>query len=166
MGFYATTKDIATGNDMEGVALLADQSLRLEVVALETLQHPAGQDLVPTLIYSALITSRGVYEQIAYVRNVATNPGPGGQTFELALLMLPGFEESTGSDHALCFNQIGDSESGRLAGDPHRRSMRYPQCFARIVRDTNGDFTGLHIDEFRWHFPAPYQNCIKLNRRR
>ena len=55
---------------------------------------------------------------------------------------------------------------GRLAGDPHRRSMRYPQCFARIVRDTNGDFTGLHIDEFRWHFPAPYQNCIKLNRRR
>ena len=106
------------------------------------------------------------YEQIAYVRNVATNPGPGGQTFELALLMLPGFEESTGSDHALCFNQIGDSESGRLAGDPHRRFMRYPQCFARIVRDTNGDFTGLHIDEFRWHFHAPYQNCIKLNRRR
>jgi hypothetical protein len=44
--------------------------------------------------------------------------------------------------------------------------MRYPNCFARIVRGADGEMTGLHINEFWWQFPAPYQQRIKLNRRR
>jgi hypothetical protein len=72
--------------------------------------------------------------------------------------------ESTLQDHALCFNQIGGQY--RLVGDPHRRAMRYPNCFARIVRGADGEMTGLHINEFWWQFPAPYQQRIKLNRRR
>ena len=148
---------------IEGVALLPGQSLRIDIVALPSV----GQDFVPTLIYSAFITSRGVDDQIALVRGRVEQEEPDDPFRKVQLLprmASPLFE----SDDANCFTQIVPSV---LAGDAHDQSDWHPNinpgpnCYARIVRDTNGEMTGLHINEFWWHFPAPYQQSIRLNRR-
>jgi len=131
----------------EGVALLPGQSLCIDIVALPP---SVGQDFVPTLVYSAFITSRGVDDQIA-----------SGSSLMAQLLpetLSPLFE----SDNATCFNQVGASV---LAMGDHDQYDWYPRCYARIVRDTNGEMTGLHVNQFWWQFPAPCLQSVMLNRR-
>ena len=145
------------GPYIKGVALLPGQSIRIDIVALPSV----GQDFVPTLVYSAFITSRGVDDKIALVRDTLEQEEPNDRFIKLQMLprtSSPLFE----SDNATCFNQIGASV---LAMGGHNQSDWYPNCYARIVRDTNWEMTGLHVNEFRWHFPAPCQQSIMLNRR-
>ena len=134
------------GPYIKGVALLPGQSIRIDIVALPSV----GQDFVPTLVYSAFITSRGVDDQIA-----------SGSSLIAQLLpetLSPLFE----SDNATCFNQVGASV---LAMGDHDQYDWYPRCYARIVRDTNGEMTGLHVNQFWWQFPAPCLQSVMLNRR-
>ena len=154
---------------IEGVAVLPGQSLRIDVVALPSV----GQDFVPTLVYSAFITSRGVDDKIAHVRGTIEQeepvphiPGffPTAKVQLLPSTSSPLFE----SDNATSFTQIVPSV---LAGDAHDQSDWHPNinpgpnCYARIVRDTNGEMTGLHANEFWWDFPAPCLQSVMLNRR-
>ena len=150
-------------SDIEGAALLPGQSLRIDIVALPSV----GQDFVPTLIYSAFITSRGVDDQIALVRGRVEQEEPDDPFRKVQLLprmASPLFE----SDDANCFTQIVPSV---LAGDAHDQSDWHPNinpgpnCYARIVRDTNGEMTGLHVNQFWWNFPVPCLQSIMLNRR-
>ena len=151
------------GPYIKGVALLPGQSIRIDIVALPSV----GQDFVPTLMYSAFIASHGVDDQIALVRRRVGQEEPDdrfmGRYIQKVQLLPRTSSPLFESDNATCFNQIGASV---LAMGGHNQSDWYPNCYARIVRDTNWEMTGLHVNEFRWHFPAPYQNCIKLNRRR
>ena len=148
---------------IEGVAVLPGQSLRIDVVALPSV----GQDFVPTLVYSAFITSRGVDDKIAHVRGTIEQeepvphiPGffPTAKVQLLPSTSSPLFE----SENATCFNQVGASV---LAMGGHDHSDWYPLCYADIVRDTNGEMTGLHANEFWWDFPAPCLQSVMLNRR-
>ena len=144
-------------SDIEGVALLPGQSLRIDVVALPSV----GQDFVPTLVYSAFITSRGVDDKIALVRDTLEQEEPNDRFIKLQMLprtSSPLFE----SDNATCFNQIGATV---LAMGGHDQSDWYPNCYARIVRDTNGEMTGLNVNQFWWNFPAPCLQSTMLNRR-
>jgi len=144
-------------SDIEGVALLPGQSLRIDVVALPSV----GQDFVPTLVYSAFITSRGVDDKIALVRDTLEQEEPNDRFEKLQMLprtSSPLFE----SDNATCFNQTGAT---LLAMGGHDQSDWYPNCYARIVRDTNGEMTGLNVNQFWWNFPAPCLQSIMLNRR-
>ena len=144
-------------SDIEGVALLPGQSLRIDLVALPSV----GQEFVPTLVYSAFITSRGVDDKIALVRDTLEQEEPDDRFTKLQLLprtSSPLFE----SDNATCFNQIGATV---LAMGGHDQSDWYPNCYAHIVRDTNGEMTGLHVNQFWWNFPAPCLQSIMLNRR-
>ena len=144
-------------SDIEGVALLPGQSLRIDVVALPSV----GQDFVPTLVYSAFITSRGVDDKIALVRDTLEQEEPDDRFEKLQMLprtSSPLFE----SDNATCFNQTG---ARLLAMGGHDQSDWYPNCYARIVRDTNGEMTGLNVNQFWWNFPAPCLQSIMLNRR-
>ena len=131
----------------EGVTLLPGQSLCIDIVALPP---SVGQDFVPTLVYSAFITPRGVDDQIASGSSLIAQLLP--QTLS------PLFE----SDNATCFNQVGASV---LATGDHDQYDWYPRCYARIVRDTNGEMTGLHVNQFWWQFPAPCLQSVMLNRR-
>ena len=142
-------------SDIEGAALLPGQSLRIEIVALPSV----GQDFVPTLVYSAFITSRGVDDQIALVRGrVEQDDHPFRNVQLLPSTSSPLFE----SDNATCFNQIGATV---LAMGGHDNSDWYPNCYAHIVRDTNGEMTELNVNQFWWNFPAPCLQSIMLNRR-
>ena len=144
-------------SDIEGVALLPGQSLRIDVVALPSV----GQDFVPTLVYSAFITSRGVDDKIALVRDTLEQEEPNDRFIKLQMLprtSSPLFE----SDNATCFNQTGAT---LLAMGGHDNSDWYPNCYAHIVRDTNGEMTGLNVNQFWWNFPAPCLQSIMLNRR-
>jgi len=149
-------------SDIEGVALVPGESLRIDVVALPSV----GQDFVPTLIYSAFIASHGVDDQIALVRRRVEQEEPDdrfmGRYIQKVQLLPRTSSPLFESDNATCFNQIGASV---LAMGGHNQSDWYPNCYARIVRDTNWEMTGLHVNEFRWHFPAPCQQSIMLNRR-
>ena len=144
-------------SDIEGVALLPGQSLRIDVVALPSV----GQDFVPTLVYSAFITSRGVDDKIALVRDTLEQEEPNDRFIKLQMLprtSSPLFE----SDNATCFNQTGAT---LLAMGGHDNSDWYPNCYAHIVRDTNGEMTGLNVNQLWWNFPAPCLQSIMLNRR-
>ena len=140
-------------SDIEGVALVPGESLRIDVVALPSV----GQDFVPTLIYSAFIASHGVDDQIALVRRRVEQEEPDdrfmGRYIQKVQLLPRTSSPLFESDNATCFNQIGASV---LAMGGHNQSDWYPNCYARIVRDTNWEMTGLHVNEFRWHF-APYR---------
>ena len=142
---------------IKGVALLPGQSIRIDIVALPSV----GQDFVPTLVYSAFITSRGVDDKIALVRDTLEQEEPDDRFEKLQMLprtSSPLFE----SDNATCFNQTGAT---LLAMGGHDQSDWYPNCYARIVRDTNGEMTGLNVNQFWWNFPAPCLQSIMLNRR-
>ena len=142
---------------IKGVALVPRESLRIDVVALPSV----GQDFVPTLVYSAFITPRGVDDKIALVRDTLEQEEPDDHWEKLQMLprtSSPLFE----SDNATCFNQVGASV---LAMGDHDQYDWYPRCYARIVRDTNGEMTGLHVNQFWWQFPAPCLQSIMLNRR-
>ena len=144
-------------SDIEGVALVPGESLRIDVVALPSV----GQDFVPTLVYSAFITSRGVDDKIALVRDTLEQEEPNDRFIKLQMLprtSSPLFE----SDNATCFNQTGAT---LLAMGGHDNSDWYPNCYAHIVRDTNGEMTGLNVNQFWWNFPAPCLQSIMLNRR-
>ena len=145
------------GPYIKGVALLPGQSIRIDIVALPSV----GQDFVPTLVYSAFITSRGVDDKIALVRDTLEQEEPNDRFIKLQMLprtSSPLFE----SDNATCFNQTGAT---LLAMGGHDQSDWYPNCYARIVRDTNGEMTGLNVNQFWWNFPAPCLQSIMLNRR-
>ncbi len=145
------------GPYIKGVALLPGQSIRIDIVALPS----EGQDFVPTLVYSAFITSRGVDDKIALVRDTLEQEEPDDRFEKLQMLprtSSPLFE----SDNATCFNQVGASV---LAMGDHDQYDWYPRCYARIVRDTNGEMTGLHVNQFWWQFPAPCLQSVMLNRR-
>ena len=141
----------------EGVALVPRESLRIDVVALPS----EGQDFVPTLVYSAFITPRGVDDKIALVRDTLEQEEPDDHWEKLQMLprtSSPLFE----SDNATCFNQTGVT---LLAMGGHDNSDWYPNCYAHIVRDTNGEMTELNVNQFWWNFPAPCLQSIMLNRR-
>jgi hypothetical protein len=144
-------------SEIKGVAMVPGESLRIDVVALPSV----GQDFVPTLVYSAFITSRGVDDKIAHVRRTIEQEEPDDRFIKAQLLpstSSPLFE----SDNRTCFNQIGAT---LLATGGQDNSDWYPNCYARIVRDTNGEMTGLHVNQFWWNFPAPCLQSIMLNRR-
>ena len=145
------------GPYIKGVALVPGESLRIDVVALPSV----GQDFVPTLVYSAFITSRGVDDKIALVRDTLEQEEPDDHWEKLQMLprtSSPLFE----SDNATCFNQTGAT---LLAMGGHDNSDWYPNCYAHIVRDTNGEMTELNVNQFWWNFPAPCLQSIMLNRR-
>ena len=142
----------------EGVTLLPGQSLCIDIVALPP---SVGQDFVPTLVYSAFITPRGVDDKIALVRDTLEQEEPDDHWEKLQMLprtSSPLFE----SDNATCFNQTGAT---LLAMGGHDNSDWYPNCYAHIVRDTNGEMTELNVNQFWWNFPAPCLQSIMLNRR-
>ena len=142
---------------IKGVALLPGQSIRIDIVALPSV----GQDFVPTLVYSAFITSRGVDDKIALVRDTLEQEEPDDHWEKLQMIprtSSPLFE----SDNATCFNQTGAT---LLAMGGHDNSDWYPNCHAHIVRDTNGEMTELNVNQFWWNFPAPCLQSIMLNRR-
>ena len=146
------------GPYIKGVALLPGQSLCIDIVALPP---SVGQDFVPTLVYSAFITSRGVDDKIALVRDTLEQEEPNDRFIKLQMLprtSSPLFE----SDNATCFNQTGAT---LLAMGGHDNSDWYPNCYAHIVRDTNGEMTGLNVNQLWWNFPAPCLQSIMLNRR-
>ena len=151
------------GPYIKGVALVPGESLRIDVVALPSV----GQDFVPTLVYSASITSRGVDDKIAHVRRTIEQeepvphiPGffPEAKAQLLPSTSSPLFE----SENATCFNQSGATI---LSMGGHDHSDWHPLCYARAVRDTNGEMTGLNVNQFWWNFPAPCLQSIMLNRR-
>ena len=121
---------------------------------------------MPTLIYSAFITSRGVDDQIALVRGEVEQEEPDdrfmGRYIQKAQLLPRTSSPLFESDNATCFNQIGASV---LAMGGHDQSDWYPNCYARIVRDTNWEMTGLHVNQFWGNFPAPCLQSVMLNRR-
>ena len=146
------------GPYIKGVALLPGQSLCIDIVALPP---SVGQDFVPTLVYSAFITSRGVDDKIALVRDTLEQEEPNDRFIKLQMLprtSSPLFE----SDNATCFNQTGAT---LLAMGGHDNSDWYPNCYAHIVRDTNGEMTGLNVNQLWWNFPAPCLQSAMLNRR-
>ena len=149
-------------SDIEGVALVPGESLRIDVVALPSV----GQDFVPTLMYSAFIASHGVDDQIALVRRRVEQEEPDdrfmGRYIQKVQLLPRTSSPLFESDNATCFNQTGAT---LLAMGGHDNSDWYPNCYAHIVRDTNGEMTELNVNQLWWNFPAPCLQSIMLNRR-